>query len=218
MRKRYGRGRPPYDDVLTPAEWRTLHAIQHGMSNAAIARRRGVSLSAIKYHARSIREKLGIEQRAQLRRWFRAPCDSALQRAARSMNEGSDTVSELQLGVIGQIARTVRDVREASEWYGNVLGLPHLYTFGDLAFFDCAGTRLMLTAQYGARADESILYLTVDDIRSAYQTLLARGVNFVSAPHMIHRHADGTEEWMAFLHDPEGRPLALMAQARSADT
>jgi methylmalonyl-CoA/ethylmalonyl-CoA epimerase len=29
---------------------------------------------------------------------------------------------------------------------------------------------------------------------------------------MIHRHADGTEEWMAFFEDPDGRPLAIMAQ------
>jgi methylmalonyl-CoA/ethylmalonyl-CoA epimerase len=31
---------------------------------------------------------------------------------------------------------------------------------------------------------------------------------------MIHRHADGTEEWMAFFKDPEGRPMAIMAQAK----
>jgi hypothetical protein len=37
---------------------------------------------------------------------------------------------------------------------------------------------------------------------------------FVNAPHMIHKHADGTEEWMAFFSDNEGRPLAIMAQAR----
>ena len=31
---------------------------------------------------------------------------------------------------------------------------------------------------------------------------------------MIYRHADGMEEWMAFFDDPEGRPLAIMAQVR----
>ena len=41
-----------------------------------------------------------------------------------------------------------------------------------------------------------------------------RGVTFTDAPHMIHRHGDGTEEWMTFFEDPEGRPLALMAQIR----
>jgi methylmalonyl-CoA/ethylmalonyl-CoA epimerase len=32
---------------------------------------------------------------------------------------------------------------------------------------------------------------------------------------MIHRHADSTEEWMAFFTDPEGRTLALMARVEA---
>ena len=36
------RGRPPHDDVLTPTEWRVVHAVQHGMSNREIAARRGI--------------------------------------------------------------------------------------------------------------------------------------------------------------------------------
>jgi hypothetical protein len=30
---------------------------------------------------------------------------------------------------------------------------------------------------------------------------------------MIHRHADGSEEWMAFFDDNEARPLAIMSTA-----
>ena len=62
--------------------------------------------------------------------------------------------------------------------------------------------------------DESILYLRVPDIQTAHRELGERGIQFDAAPHMIHKHADGTEEWMAFFKDPEGRPLAIMAQAR----
>jgi methylmalonyl-CoA/ethylmalonyl-CoA epimerase len=29
---------------------------------------------------------------------------------------------------------------------------------------------------------------------------------------MIHRHPDGTEEWMAFFEDPDGGVLALMSR------
>jgi hypothetical protein len=36
----------------------------------------------------------------------------------------------------------------------------------------------------------------------------------IGEPHMIHRHADGTQEWMAFFKDPEGRLLALMSQVQ----
>jgi hypothetical protein len=41
---------------------------------------------------------------------------------------------------------------------------------------------------------------------------MTEGVKFLNAPHMIHTHADGTEEWMCFFEDLEGRPLALMSQ------
>ena len=57
---------------------------------------------------------------------------------------------------------------------------------------------------------------TVPDIARAHEELQSRGVKFTHAPHMIHRHSDGTEEWMAFFEDPDGRPLAIMAQQSPA--
>jgi catechol 2,3-dioxygenase-like lactoylglutathione lyase family enzyme len=116
--------------------------------------------------------------------------------------------------VLGQISRTVRDINEAEAWYGGVLGLRHLFTFGKLAFFDLGGTRLYLQEAAGGAAD-SVLYLSVADIRKAHDELIARGVEFTEAPHMVHKHGDGTEEWLAFFKDPEGRPLALMSQVKS---
>jgi catechol-2,3-dioxygenase len=41
----------------------------------------------------------------------------------------------LGLGPLGQIARKVKDVAAARVWYGETLGLKHLYSFGELAFF-----------------------------------------------------------------------------------
>ena len=201
------RGRPPHDDVLTPTEWRVVHAVQHGMSNREIAARRGVSLDAVKYHVANAVAKLGLANRQALRRWFRVPGTSALRLQERPI------MTTLTLGPLAQIARTVRDIKESEAWYRGALGLPHLYTFGSLAFFDCGGTRLMLSAQERP-APESLLYLRVEDIRTAYDLLRARSIEFVDAPHLIHRHADGTEEWMAHFHDPEGRPLAIMSQVR----
>ena len=123
--------------------------------------------------------------------------------------------SAVQLGPIGQISRSVKDIKQAEAWYGKVLGLPHLYTFGAVAFFDCGGVRLFLSQADAGPAAESILYLKVDDIRQAHDELQARGVEFIHAPHMIHRHTDGTEEWMAFFKDPEDRPLAIMAHVKA---
>ncbi|MBV9550027.1 MAG: VOC family protein [Alphaproteobacteria bacterium] len=119
------------------------------------------------------------------------------------------------LGALGQISRKVKDIAAARKWYGEVLGLTHLYSFGDLAFFDMAGTRLYLSQAKDAGEGESILYFKVADIHAARKSLEARGAVFSHAPHMIHRHADGTEEWMAFLSDNDGRPLGIMAQTKA---
>jgi DNA-binding CsgD family transcriptional regulator/catechol 2,3-dioxygenase-like lactoylglutathione lyase family enzyme len=207
MTGRTRRGRPAHDDVLTPTEWRVVHAIQHGLTNREIAVRRGISPDAVKYHVANALAKLGVRDRQGLKRWFREPRHSVLARKEKPMTD------PVKLGVLAQVSRTVRDIKESEAWYGKTLGLTHLYTFGTLAFFDCGGTRLYLSAE-AKPGPESILYFRVNDIRSAYEALRARGVEFGEAPHMIHRHADGTEEWMAHFNDPEGRPLALMSQVR----
>lgn len=215
MPTRRPRGRPRHDDVLTPAEWRIVHAVRHGLSNSQIAKRRGISVDAVKFHVANAIAKLGLVDRRALRHWRGAPRHGA----SRGSNECEETTMEKkagELGPIGQVSRTVRDIDEAQAWYRDTLGLRHLYTFGSLAFFDCGGTRLYLSAENGASAAESILYFRVADIAAKHSELLARGVEFKGAPHMIHRHADGTEEWMAFFLDPEGRPLALMSQVKPA--
>ncbi len=210
MKRPRPRGRPPHADVLTPSEWRTVHAVQHGMSNVEIARSRGVSVNAVKYHVANALAKLGLRDRKALRAWFRAPRDAALGQGREIMQPST------ALGVIGQISRSVNDIAASEQWYREKLGLPHLYTFGTLAFFDCGGTRLMLSQEKGGAGKESILYLRVSDIAATHEAMKARGVKFTHAPHLIHRHADGMEEWMAFFEDPDARPLALMCQLRKA--
>src|SRR5271155_3559938 len=146
------RGRPAHDDVLTPAEWRTVHAVQHGMSSRQIAERRGISVDAVKFHIANALQKLRLANRKELKNWHRAPKNSALQ--------GIPMNTPWTMGPIAQIARSVRDIKESEDWYRDVLGLPQLYTFGKLAFFDCGGTRLMLS-QENSVAAESILYMRV---------------------------------------------------------
>ena len=125
---------------------------------------------------------------------------------------------DLQLGPIGQISRQVSDIAAAVEWYRDVLGLPHLYTYGTLAFFDCGGIRLFLGEPESGDppGPESVIYFRVEDIHAAHELLTSRGVEFTDAPHLIFRHEDGMEEWMAFFNDPEGRPLSIMAQVRAS--
>jgi catechol 2,3-dioxygenase-like lactoylglutathione lyase family enzyme len=116
-----------------------------------------------------------------------------------------------QIIALGQVVRTVRDIAAATAWYRDVLGLDLLYSFEGMAFFDLGGTRLYLQ-QSVAAGPESILYFRVTDIEAAHVRLVARGVHFTQPPRRIHQHADGLQEWMAFLSDPDERPLALMEQ------
>ena len=181
--------------------------VRHGMSNRQIARRRGVSVDAVKFHVANALLKLGLTRRAELRTWRGVPAGSALR--------GQGDPGMVQLGEIGQIARPCSDIDKAVGFYRDVLRLPHLYTFGDLAFFDCGGTRLFLSVSDDPAAipTSAVLYFQVPDIHGAYQELQARGVTFDGAPHLIHRHDSGIEEWMAFFRDPDGQLLAIMAQS-----
>jgi catechol 2,3-dioxygenase-like lactoylglutathione lyase family enzyme len=199
--------------VLTPAEWRITHAVRHGMSSRQIARRGGISVDAVKYHVANAIAKLGLPDRAALRDWPGVPVDSSLT-ASNLAEPGKATMTKLTLGPLGQVSRHVADISQATGWYRDVLGLPHLYSFGDLAFFDCAGTRLFLSVPDDNTpvSTSTILYFRVPDIHRAYRELQARGVAFEGAPHMIHRHESGVEEWMAFFTDPDGQPLAIMTQ------
>jgi catechol 2,3-dioxygenase-like lactoylglutathione lyase family enzyme len=198
--------------VLTPAEWKVAEWVRHGLTNRRIAERLAVSPDAVKFHVGNVLGKLGLSSRAELRLWNGVARGTALaQRRTAMRGEGPEDGYMM----LGQVARTTRDTAAARDWYRDVLGLPELYTFGNLSFFDLGGVRLMLTEKEEAGAAESILYLRVPDIHAAKDEMEARGVQFTHAPHLIHRHEDGTEEWMAFFEDNEGRPLALMTQARS---
>ncbi len=205
------RGRPPYDDVLTPAEWRTLNLVRHGLTNRQIATCCAISLDAVKYHVANIVAKLNVAGRRHLKCWVGAPRVSPVGKGGEKMDG-----FEGYLGV-GQVSRTVSDVGRAEAWYRDVVGLDHLFTVGNLAFFDCGGTRLMLSEAEGEPSDESLLYLRVADIDAAYRRLSEAGATFVNAPHMVHRHEDGTEEWMAFFNDPDERPLAIMASVEASE-
>jgi DNA-binding CsgD family transcriptional regulator/catechol 2,3-dioxygenase-like lactoylglutathione lyase family enzyme len=212
MGNRRGRGRPPHPDVLTPTEWRVLDLLRHGMSRRTIAERRGVSLDAVKYHIRNIAGKLGVRGVAELRQWPGFPATSRLSRGKeQAMTTDTQT---LVLDRIGQVSLYIRDVGRAETFYGEVLGLRHVFTFGDLAFFDCGGTRIYLHRVGEEKwRPGSVLYFAVPEIRTAHEALLAKGVTFQGAPHMIFEDDDTkTQEWMAFFEDGEGNLLALMSR------
>jgi methylmalonyl-CoA/ethylmalonyl-CoA epimerase len=123
-------------------------------------------------------------------------------------------VKPVQLSQIGQIAMIVQDIERATAFYRDVLGMKYLFSAGTLAFFDCAGVRLMLTLPEGQTVQaSSILYFKVEDINATHQNLSARDVRFEDKPHIIARMPDH-DLWMTFFRDSENNLLGLMSEVR----
>jgi catechol 2,3-dioxygenase-like lactoylglutathione lyase family enzyme len=123
------------------------------------------------------------------------------------------TLQTFGLAQIGQIAISVQDLERAVAFYRDKLGMQYLFTASTLAFFDCDGTRLMLsTPEPGqAHSGNSIIYFKVDKIDDAYRELAERGVPFDDQPHIIANM--GTYDlWMAFFRDSEHNLLGIMSE------
>jgi methylmalonyl-CoA/ethylmalonyl-CoA epimerase len=119
----------------------------------------------------------------------------------------------MSLGKIGQISIRVHDLERAVQFYQESLGLPHLFSAPNLAFFDAGGVRLMLGRAEKPEFDHpsSTLYFDVADIASAHAALVSRGVRFEGEPHVVAR-LGAQDLWMAFFRDSEENLLALMSQ------
>jgi predicted enzyme related to lactoylglutathione lyase len=119
---------------------------------------------------------------------------------------------------IGQLHITVSDLDASVTFYRDVLGLQHLFTVEGqpMAFFQAGPVRLYL----GVTGDERyrsrpVVYYDVDDLEAAYVEVTGRGAPSLSKPRLVHR--DGaTELWMAFVSDPDGIPVGLMAERPAA--
>jgi DNA-binding NarL/FixJ family response regulator len=59
---------PPGPDLLTPREAEVLELLQHGRTNAEIARRLSIGVETVRTHAGNIYRKLGISSRRELAR------------------------------------------------------------------------------------------------------------------------------------------------------
>ena len=117
------------------------------------------------------------------------------------------------LARLHQISMRAHDVGRAVQFYRDVLGLPFLFEAPPrLAFFNCAGVRLMLsTPEPAFDHPGSVLYFAVDDIRGMRDVLASRGVAFLTEPHKIATLAD-RDVWLADFQDTEGNTLALMSE------
>jgi methylmalonyl-CoA/ethylmalonyl-CoA epimerase len=114
---------------------------------------------------------------------------------------------------IGQVALTVTDIETTRQFYEDRLGLPLQVAMANMLIFDCSGTTLLLSLPEGEEkriGGGTVVYLQVDDARTSSAQLKERGVDFIDAPHVVHR-TNEAELWMTFFRDPDGNLLALMS-------
>ena len=115
---------------------------------------------------------------------------------------------------IAQLMIPVGDVETGVAFYRDTLGLPFLFAAPpQMAFFDCGGVRLLVgVLPAGEPAQRgSAIYFRVPDIHAAHANLRDKGVRFRAAPHVVHRTPD-SELWLSEFTEPDGNPLALMAE------
>jgi methylmalonyl-CoA/ethylmalonyl-CoA epimerase len=114
---------------------------------------------------------------------------------------------------IGQISIVVQELERATAFYRDVLGLPFLFGFPGLAFFDCAGVRLMLSRAETPELDHpsSVLYFRVPDINAGHQRLVEQGVKILEGPRLI-APMPTYDLWMSAFRDSEGNIHQLMAE------
>lgn len=145
----------------------------------------------------------------------------------------SDDHLPIKINRIAQIALVVDDLPIATAFYRDMLGLTFLFDAPGISFFDCNGVRLMLslaetkqeppapapgptrapapTPAPASSLPSSIIYFAVPNLKAAHQSLQDAGIEFIAAPHIVHR-TEFTKLWMAFLNDPAGNSIGLMCE------
>jgi methylmalonyl-CoA/ethylmalonyl-CoA epimerase len=119
----------------------------------------------------------------------------------------------LEITGIGQIAINCHDLKRATEFYRDTLGMRLLYEFPGLAFFNCGGVRLMLAEPEKKEFDHpaSIIYYRVNDIQQSARSLSDKGLTLEHEPRIIAKMPDH-DLWMFFVRDSEGNLIGLMSE------
>ncbi len=123
--------------------------------------------------------------------------------------------------ILHQVAQHADDLDRAVAFYTKLIGEPPIGIFDPpgLAFFRLGETRLLIERG----APKALIYLRVDDVRTAVEQLRADGVEIASDPHVIFTDDEGqfgpagAQEWMAFITDSEGNLVGLASQNHPAD-
>lgn len=113
---------------------------------------------------------------------------------------------------INQIGVPVKDINRAVKFY-KALDLPLLFTTDTMAFFDCNGTRILLSLPEKEEFSHpsSVIYFQVENIQETYEKFTKEELEFIDQPHIVAKMGR-TETWMTFFKDTEGNTHAFMSE------
>ena len=127
---------------------------------------------------------------------------------------------KVALSKIRQIALPVRDTAEAKQFYGETLGMRHLFDAPPaLSFFDCGGVQLMLAGPEGQGKDgdqqHAVIFYDVSDIKATHARIKSSGAKSLEEPRVIARMS-GREIWVSAVSDGQGNVVSLMSDVAEA--
>jgi lactoylglutathione lyase len=117
-------------------------------------------------------------------------------------------MATVQLCDITSIMLGVRDLDKSLEFYHDKLGLPIKLREPQLALLDAGPITLGLSPGHVRLAPEvkgaTEVVFRVENVRSARQGLMERGVTFMNEPRQV-----TPTEWAAHFRDPDGHLLSI---------
>ena len=130
------------------------------------------------------------------------------------------TDGKVSLSRIKQIALPVREIKEATRFYRDTLGMRHLFDAPPaLSFFDCGGVQLMLAGPDAQGKDgeqqHAVLFYDVSDIKGVHGKIKSAGAKSLEEPHVIAR-MNGREIWISSFSDGQGNVVSLMSDVAEA--
>ncbi|HEX4170731.1 MAG TPA: VOC family protein [Bryobacteraceae bacterium] len=120
----------------------------------------------------------------------------------RSLQGGGD--DQFHLARVGYIMLGVADLKVATAFYRDKLGLKITGQTDDVVFFDTGTVSLVISTAVGREPGATEIVFTVDHVQPAYAALSHQGLHFERPPHLV----TGTS-WAANFRDPDGHILSL---------
>jgi methylmalonyl-CoA/ethylmalonyl-CoA epimerase len=122
-------------------------------------------------------------------------------------------MTDAKINRIEQIHLPVKNLKAATEYYRDTLGLAFMFEASNMAFFNVGGIRLMIGEINSPeqKPGSSIVYFNVADVRKASAELERKGISFVGPVETVNR-TPTHDLLLRIFKDPDGNHLALMGE------